>query len=231
MQLYLIRHGQSTNNALRDPARRHYDCDLTDLGRQQAVHLAHFLSTARDSSHTNGFTFTHLYCSPMRRTMQTTQPIAATLNLTPQVWVDLHEVDGVYLEDEVGNITGYSGMSRVQMQAEFPGYVLPEDVTDAGWWDPAWGKESVPAHTQRAIRVSSELWAMAGSDAQVAVVSHAAFIALLLEALMGHLPRNGRPQIFLHENTAITRLELTEGRLRIGYTNRVDHLPLELRSF
>ena len=57
MQLYFIRHGQSTNNALWDSTSeekvRVEDPELTDIGKKQAQHLAEYIQR-KDSGYTNG---------------------------------------------------------------------------------------------------------------------------------------------------------------------------------
>src|SRR5689334_12997512 len=111
MKLCLVRHAQSTNNALGDSLNgRHHDAPLTDLGLRQAELLAKHLAALprAETLSTNGYAqsglwpFTHLYCSPMTRAMQTTRPIAQSLGLTPEIWVDFHEDGGVVLDLDNG---------------------------------------------------------------------------------------------------------------------------------
>src|ERR1700712_975472 len=109
MELFIIRHGQSANNVLDDDTKRTIDPLLTDLGKQQAEKLAQFLSTNRDIEFNAGsgfsggeqaqnFGITHLYCSAMHRALQTAAPIAQALGLHPEVWLDVHEQGGMYLD-------------------------------------------------------------------------------------------------------------------------------------
>ena len=65
MQLYLIRHGQSENNA-RPEHMRVEDAELTELGHQQARHLAPWIATLE---------LDRLFCSPFRRALQTAWPL------------------------------------------------------------------------------------------------------------------------------------------------------------
>ncbi|HLV36213.1 MAG TPA: histidine phosphatase family protein, partial [Spirillospora sp.] len=44
MEVYLIRHGQSVNNALGSPAGRSHDPELTEIGFRQAEILAAHLA-------------------------------------------------------------------------------------------------------------------------------------------------------------------------------------------
>ena len=98
MDLYIIRHAQSTNNAL--PAEvelRERVCDplLTELGYRQADHVAEHLATGRDGwseaasadpeagggPSAAAYGITRLVCSPMRRTLLTAQPASQALGL------------------------------------------------------------------------------------------------------------------------------------------------------
>ena len=78
MELYLIRHGQSTNNAglphVADPP-------LSNLGKQQAYYVGKALQRARIS---------RLYCSPMLRALQTAEIIGGILSLAPHIYIGLH---------------------------------------------------------------------------------------------------------------------------------------------
>jgi len=94
MQLYLIRHAQSENNALYertgDSLGRNMDPELTDLGRSQAQFLARCLAQGSpnldgvDDPHNRlGFGLTHLYSSLMVRAVATGCIIAHIIGLCP----------------------------------------------------------------------------------------------------------------------------------------------------
>jgi 2,3-bisphosphoglycerate-dependent phosphoglycerate mutase len=241
MQLYIIRHAQSTNNAIGSDTGRTHDPALTEIGLRQAElvadHLAHatppedrILAAFSQNGHTPtvGFGITRLYCSPMRRTLQTVQPISAALGLAPEVWIDIHEHGGIYLDypDERG-IVGFPGMTRAEIAAQFGHYVLPEAVTDAGWWNPTHGMESVEASVDRAGRVAASLHAQAASQERVGIVTHGTFANHLIHAIFGQ--KTVRRLFYFHHNTAITRIDFyDDGSLALHYLNRINHLPLEL---
>jgi len=243
MELYIIRHAQSANNALENASTRTHDPILTDLGKQQADCLAAFFADARNrdplfnpitgytqAEEGNSFGITHLYCSPMYRSLQTTAPLARVLGLKPEVWIDIHEQGGMYLE-KGGVVTGYPGRSRREILDEFPDYVLPNAVTDIGWYDLARGYESISEGAGRAIRVALELRRRAesdGKDARIAIITHGTFIDLLIKALFGQLPN--RQFFYSHYNTSITRLDFDPRWVLIRYMNRVNHLPHALIS-
>lgn len=241
MRLYLIRHGQSVNNALFENGRyqqeRQYDPDLTDTGRQQAKCVAQYLAESLDmpGQAAAPFDLTHLYCSAMTRALQTAQPISEALGIKPEVWVDIHEIGGLFLADEDGDLRGYPGLTRAEIHAKFPGYQLPATITDNGWWDVAQGAEKPPQFLSRAVRVALALQERSTSDERIALVSHAGFMDALIKALLSQIPTHPDLLFYTHYNTGITRIDFGESymaaiqnRLRLHYLNRVKHLPAEL---
>jgi 2,3-bisphosphoglycerate-dependent phosphoglycerate mutase len=247
MQVYLIRHGQSVNNAmLEDQLQRVHDPELTEVGKQQAQFLADYFIRSRENlANTQQKELplanawqenipaepNKIYCSAMHRALQTAQPLASALGMKTHVWVDIHEQGGVYLENE-GIISGYGGRTRTQITEEFPDYILPDLVTEDGWWLPSDGYEDHASSQGRAIRVAETLkrWAVEPETAQdrVALISHGTFLDSLIKALTNNLP--GTAFYYNHWNTAITKIDFTTEfrEMRIRYINRVDHLPAEL---
>jgi broad specificity phosphatase PhoE len=233
MELYLIRHAQSTNNALTNQEDRGCDPPLTDLGRRQAELLAQHLATGTqrepstaDGHDRRGYGITQLYCSPMWRALQTAQPVGQALGLAPEVWIETHEQGGIYLDrGEAGGIVGHPGKTKAEILEEFPDYTLPEGITEQGWWNQ--GYEDRACCIARAIRVAQALYEQSDSDERIAIVSHAAFIGALLKAILNQLPGHG---IWYRQcNTAISRIDFSsDGRLHVRYLNRLDHLPPEL---
>ncbi len=83
MELYIIRHAQSTNNALPDERERVCDPHLTEIGRRQADLLAAHLATGHDlhpqptrawnipvsSNGQGGYGIQRLYASAMHRAL------------------------------------------------------------------------------------------------------------------------------------------------------------------
>ena len=245
MELYIIRHAQSVNNALRDQIDRVCDPHLTDLGRRQAARLAHHLANephpeqrhGHDPEETSvetveGYGIVRLYCSAMHRSLETATSVGDAIGVRPEIWTDLHENGGIFLDhrDERG-VVGYPGMTRAEIESEFPTAVVGDGVRAAGWWDPAAGEEDWPTCQGRAIRVANQLWRWAddGFRGSVALVSHAGFMEALLKAMLDRLP--GAILTIYHFNTAITRIDLRPGHeLHLRYLNRVPHLPQELVS-
>ena len=239
MELFIIRHGQSGNNALEDVTKRSKDPLLTEIGEQQAECVGPYLGAGQHldvAERQNGRPFLdRLYCSPMIRTLQTARPIGRTLGLAPEVWVDIHEQGGIFLDHGEGRgVVGYSGLTRSQILEQFPDYVLPDEVGEDGWWNR--GFEEIHVCHGRAIQVARILEERAGENIRIGLVTHGGFINSLLKALENQLPGTG--VYYPHNNTAITRIsfppEAWEGsgnagaRLVVRYMNRVEHLSEEL---
>jgi len=231
MHVYLIRHAQSENNALtpENIHRRKVDPGLTELGYRQREALAEFLANETEFAD-QSFAIDNLYTSAMFRSLLTTEPVSAALNLRPRVWLDLHEKGGMFLRQN-GRVSGFGGLSRSAITRQFPGYRLPDAVTDAGWYDAALAYEPEAHSAFRAIKVADELLKRSRSDEVIAMVSHAGFLDILLKAIFGQLPSRAYAMRYYHNNTAITRVDFDGRRPILHYLNRVDHLPPALRSY
>ncbi len=236
MHLYLIRHGQSTNNYLystqEGEAGRSFDPELTELGQCQAQYLADYLSTWQNGPDPFCFAITHLYCSPMLRAVDTGLPPAQALGLPLTAWKDLHEGGGLYLLDaETGECVGQPGPDRAAMAQRFPGLVWPPEMGDGPWWNrPA--DEEPEERMPRARRVLAELLRRhpAESSDNVVFFTHAAFSNYFMAALLG-LQESRAPVWFSLYNTAITGFEFRpEREVRVLFQNRLTHLPADMIS-
>ncbi|HES77278.1 MAG TPA: histidine phosphatase family protein [bacterium] len=239
MQFYFIRHGQSTNNRLYAQAgsrqERSPDPELTEVGQQQAHYVADFLyrddgvsveEDAYDPQNVHRFGITHLYTSLMVRAVATGAVIARALGLPLLGWKDLHETGGMFLEDaETGDLIGQPGETRAYFTAHYPDLVLPESVTENGWWNRSFEPyEERPARAQRVLQ--DLMGRHGGTDHRVAVVSHGGFFNHLLMAIL-NMPEEGAPW-FLINNTAITRVDFNAEGTTVVYVNRADFLPRTL---
>jgi 2,3-bisphosphoglycerate-dependent phosphoglycerate mutase len=240
MELYIIRHAQSTNNALLEQGPdRVADPPLTEMGVRQAQALAEHLATGTDPADVPhiawaysmpnprrepGYGIARLYCSAMERSLQTARPVARALGLKPEIWLDIHEVGGMFLEGPEG-IIPKTGKSRQDILADYPDYLVPPGITEKGWW--TGGLEEQLARDVRAARVASQLRAWRESPERIAIISHGGFISRLLRFLFNE--PSGRLVYHEHYNAAISRLEFrSDGLLIADYINRVDFLPREM---
>jgi 2,3-bisphosphoglycerate-dependent phosphoglycerate mutase len=237
MELYFIRHAQSENNALaaRNAANevRTHDPELTALGKRQAARLADFLAEQHPEAQTapydpqnrRGITLTHVYASLMLRAVSTGSIVAQRLGLPLMAWIDWHEEGGLFLEETPGNFVGRTGNGRSYFAKEYPDLVLPETLTDAGWWTQA--LEPAEERPRRARRALAELIERhGGTDDHVGIVSHGGFY----NHLMGALQDTSPPYKLAHllNNASISRIVITPSGNYVVYQNRCDYLPTEL---
>ena len=79
MELFLIRHAESRNNIRKNYDERVADPELTSNGILQSNHLAKFLQKGlhlKDKEcEDNGKPFDQIYCSAMKRSLETVDPI------------------------------------------------------------------------------------------------------------------------------------------------------------
>ena len=171
-RIYLIRHG-ATQLSAEDRFAGATDIDLSDEGRQQAQALA--VRLADDH-------ITAVYCSPMRRTVETASIVARPQDLKPITRDGLREI----------HHGRWESMRRGEVEAQFPEeYAAWEE--DPFTYAPL-GGESGLSVMARALPVIREIVAE-HRDENVAVVSHKATIRLLLSSLLGFDPRGYRDRL------------------------------------
>jgi 2,3-bisphosphoglycerate-dependent phosphoglycerate mutase len=188
MRLYILRHGQSTNNAHQP---RVPDPPLTDLGREQADRAAAALRAEEPA-------LAALYVSPMRRALETALRLVEGLRLSPCIEPDVCEM---------GGLMTCPGLTRAELLRDFPTFQLPERVTEQGWWTPTEVEEAETAVYARAAQVAATLRERhAATEEAIAVVTHGTFGSALMSALLG-LPPIGYAR-FPFYNAAISRLDL-----------------------
>ena len=171
-RIYLIRHG-ATQLSAEDRFAGATDVDLSDVGRKQAQALA--VRLADDH-------ITAVYCSPMRRTVETAGFVARPHDLKPITRDGLREI----------HHGRWESMRRGEVEAQFPEeYAAWEE--DPFTYAPL-GGESGLSVMARALPVIREIVAQ-HRDENVAVVSHKATIRLLLSSLLGFDPRGYRDRL------------------------------------
>lgn len=173
--LYLVRHGESANNALPDH-QRVSDPALTELGQKQAQQLAqHYAEIDR---------IDHILVSPFRRTLQTAQPLIKTRGDRAKIWTDLYEVGGCYSGFEPGKLLGQPGMTDAEIRYEFPEYDIPPSIDAQGWYKSrpfeTW-QMAIPRARSQAHKLRTTF---ANGDNVVFCFIHADFKQLLLQHLL-----------------------------------------------
>ncbi len=254
MQLYFIRHGQSTNNALPDDFEdngsnnRSEDPDLTPIGIRQAQLTAEALAFQDPSfkiQHTpygdgdfqnrSGFGLTHLYSGLMIRAVHTGTIIGDRLGLPLTAHVDMHECGGIYLQKEVNNkkiIEIMHGKGRTWFAENYPKLQFVSPVAESGWWPG--GKEDYLPRIERAFRVIEFLKNRhAGTDDRIGIITHGSFFSIIFRAFFKldlHILRSAdQPYRLVYNNCGITRIDVVNPRFfELIYLNRTCHLPNDL---
>ena len=247
MQLYFIRHAQSTNNARWESGEftdnpRVADPPLTDKGILQSQLVAQELSKNNpgikthflDQQNRSGYGITHVYCSLMERAIQTGSIIARHLDVPLIALPDCHEVGGIYLERIVGDkpvISMEYGLNASYIQATYPFLRLEHHIHDKGWWPG--GKEDRELVAERATRVIDFIRHRHGeTDDRVALITHGGFFNYLFRALcrceMNFAADQRYPYRFMYNNCGISRFDMPDEMAQFIYHNKTDFLPDEL---
>jgi broad specificity phosphatase PhoE len=171
-RLYLIRHG-ATELSAEDRFSGGTEVDLSPTGRWQAERLARRLADDH---------ITAIYCSSMRRTVETAVIVARPLHLSPVALPELREIHHGHWET----------LSRAEVQDRFP-----EEY--AAWQEDPFtyapeGGESGLSVMARALPVIREIVSRHTGE-HVAVVSHKATIRLLISSLLGFDARGYRDRL------------------------------------
>jgi probable phosphoglycerate mutase len=171
-RIYLIRHGATLLSA-EDRFAGATDVDLSEEGRRQAEALALRLSDDH---------ITAVYCSPMRRTIETATIVARPQGLTPLRRDGLREI----------NHGRWESLRRSDVEAQFPEeYAAWEE--DPFIYAPLDGESGLSVMA-RALPVIREV-VLNHAGENVAVVSHKATIRLIISSLLGFDPRGYRDRL------------------------------------
>ena len=157
LRLGLVRHGESMNNVHEAQGTyktgRVADPELSPRGKRQAEVLGAFLGNKSKAEFFGLQAIDEIWVSPHKRTLDTAAPAAKALGLAPRVHTDIFEAGGIYdANDAYDAFVAKGGMTRAEMQAAHPTYVLPDAVDATGWYRGP-GKESDDECRARAKRV------------------------------------------------------------------------------
>lgn len=197
MECWLVRHGESTWNAV-SRFQGGLDAPLSPRGHAQAATLAAGLASTR---------FDGLYTSPLQRARDTALACGAALGLDPVPIGDLREI-------------GLGQWEGLTLET-----VLAEQGEHYRRWLAAPGEHPPPGGEPMAglagrVRAALDALCAHHADGRVLVVSHGAAISSVLCAWLGR-PLNAIWSLRL-DNASITRVVLPAGRL-LGW-NETGHL-------
>jgi probable phosphoglycerate mutase len=199
-RIYLIRHGATILSA-EDRFAGASEVDLSDEGRWQVEALAMRLA----DDHLKA-----VYCSPMKRTLETAAIVAKPHGLTAIPHDGLREI----------HHGRWESMRRSDVEAQFPEeYAAWEE--DPFTYAPL-GGESGLSVMARALPVIREIVSQ-HRDENIAVVSHKATIRLILSSLLGIDPRGYRDRLD-QEPACLNVLDFKDPvRARLMLFNDISH--------
>jgi len=233
MRCYFVRHGQSTNNLLYENTNstegRSEDPELTSLGIRQAKRAGLFFSRGidpgDDPKESIGLSITHIYSSLMVRAVNTGYEISHASGLPLVGWKDLHEQGGIYYENTAdGEKVGLPGKRKDELRSLFPNLTFWEEPNIDGWWNHA--HETTEAARVRGKKVLNQLLERhGGTDDRVVLVSHGAFYACFMSAVL----KLQKPDDywFVLNNTGITRVDFLDKYTYLVYQNNLGFLKKE----
>jgi 2,3-bisphosphoglycerate-dependent phosphoglycerate mutase len=211
MELYLIRHAQSANNA-RPPEEREEDPPLTDVGHQQCSFLAQWIPALNP---------TRVITSPFMRAQQTADYIGNAVSLRPMVRIEAHEQGGCVSGPSPDVFVGRPGMTRSQIQQQFPGFDISPEIDGQGWWGSKPFENEDEARQRAARLLAQTVKEFAVTREPVAFVTHADFKRLLIGQF--HIGALETPR-----NASVTTIIVSAGGCRLVEYDRVSHLPSDL---
>ncbi|MFC0557493.1 histidine phosphatase family protein [Halalkalibacter alkalisediminis] len=202
MNLYLIRHGESTGN-LAGKIQGWENFPLSDLGRRQADLLANYLKEIQ---------LDYIYSSDLVRASDTAKTIAKKKSQSVNEWDKVREV----------HLGPLQGLSRSEIYERFP-ETIENSILTSG----VVGTETIEELTARCQYVIEQLQRAHKND-HVAIVSHGGFISILLMYLLTGEQWHMLHRPFQIGNTSISHIEWPKNRTKplIHYINRTGHLDV-----
>ncbi len=201
MEIYLIRHGESTWNS-ENKIQGHSDVPLSTIGLQQIELLAK--SIAKDK-------FNYLYSSELIRARQTAEKISKLIDVPISLHRDLAEI----------SLGEWEGKTPEEVNKEY------ENGYDKWRKNPSKTiipkAETIPAFKKRTKKVFEKLIKNHKEDDNILVITHGGLITSIIsyvlkvnfDRLITRLPIL---------NTSITRIAKYDGKMYIYGINDVSHL-------
>jgi 2,3-bisphosphoglycerate-dependent phosphoglycerate mutase len=217
MQLYLIRHAESENNA-RPAYQRVEDPSITPVGRLQAEALAQW---------TRSLKIDVLITSPFRRSLQTSRMVLESSKPTEAfIWHNVFERGGCYLGYGNTDIQPRPGLGRSLIMNELPLAVLDDTITEEGWWVGKQKETDEETELRAGLVINRLVETFGDSGKNIIAVLHADFIRTMLAQMLS--PGADANQFGPLRNTGITKVDYSGDRWRLDWLNSVSHLPVKL---
>lgn len=233
LKIYFIRHAESLNNIrCHDNINnyehlRSHDPELSPRGYEQASQLAQYIRQHEQLGEVSESITYIVHCSAMFRSLLTAQALQKELGINPEIWVDLHEVKGCRELNQ-----GFPGMSRQEISERFPGFIIPEGVTDAGWFlrDDA---ESEEEGWERSKRVWDRLRHMGDEEnyqgKSIIIITHGLFMDFLIGRVCNREIKGGKIYIgprFVFFNTGYSLVWVKHHKPIVYFLDRIEHLAV-----
>lgn len=206
-KVYVIRHAEAEGNLYR---RIHgqYDSIITETGLLQIDRLRErFEDVGLDA----------VYSSDLLRTQSTAKAVSVPRSLQVVKRPELREINMGVWED----------MTWGDVAIKWPEMLTSFNADPENWKIP--GCERQAAVVERMVKVIREIGAR--HDGQtVAVVTHGSISRTLFGHLLG-IPSSEIISVGMSDNTAVSMLNVTDGRIELEYKNDNSHLPHELSIF
>ena len=197
MLFYCVRHGESSYNA-EGRIQGQSDVPLSDLGRLQGEAVAAELAKSPIEA---------VFSSPLRRALQTAEPLAEALNLPIQTDLRLMEIHAGIFQDQLrSDLPKLHPREWACWQSGDPDFAIP-------------GGETRRRLMQRG-REAFESIRESGHQ-QVAVITHGGLLAAALKSLL-EIPAERHP--FVLQNGSITRLAWTQVEPKLFSFGQINHL-------
>jgi probable phosphoglycerate mutase len=163
LTLYFLRHGQTNFSQDNSFAGSGLDLELTSKG----VEMAHAFAAAYAAT-----PWQAIYCSPMRRTRATVQPLCTAIGQEIEIRDGLTEL----------SFGRWEGLTQPEAQQATPDEYLRWSI-EPGWYPPPNG-ETAHQVIRRAIPVIEEIM-QHFDDGNILIVSHKSTIRITLCRLLG----------------------------------------------
>ncbi|TWT76567.1 phosphoglycerate mutase [Planctomycetes bacterium CA13] len=220
MQLYLIRHAESANNA-KPIFERIEDPPITARGRLQSQHLADWTKSLKIDA---------LITSPFLRSLQTTRHIVDRVPQKVHIWHNVFERGGCFRgyrpdQTEGGIGLGPAGIRKEASSSE-DDCIVDETILDSGWWGGKDRETNEEAITRAREVVHRFIETFRDSGKIVVAVIHADFKRCLLDQMLSETTHVGSlgPMV----NTGITKVRYNGNRWQLHSLNSISHLPARL---
>lgn len=206
-EIYLVRHAEAEGNLFRR-INGIYDAPLSPMGRRQKKPLAERFRSVP---------LTAVYSSDLRRARETAEALYLPKKLPLITLRELREVNMGAWEDKC--------------------WGLIEKLEPEQYWlfsnDPArWSVPGCEPWTETRLRMRAAMLRIAAENPGgcVGVVSHGSAIRILLTELLGYASEESGKLLYC-DNTAVARLSVEDGVIRLLSCNDSSHLPPELSAF